>query len=208
MTSEPQHQLTNKGETGRIEAFSDGVFAIAITLLILDIKVPQLTEGESLLPALAKEWPAYFAFVTSFATIGIMWINHHRLFTLIKRLDQMLLVLNGLLLLGVTVVPFPTALLGAYIQHSQGYVAALIYSGTFIVTALLFNLLWWYAARKGRLLDQQAEAQAVQTITRQYGWGPWLYGAAFVLAPVSVLASIALNLLLAIFFALPGKRSH
>jgi len=102
-------------ETARIEAFSDGVFAIAITLLILEIKVPQEAGSEeALTKALARQWPSYVAFLSSFATIGIMWINHHRLFTHIRRIDHGLLVLNSLLLLAVVVVPFPTALLAAH----------------------------------------------------------------------------------------------
>src|SRR5882672_2129896 len=94
-------------ETGRIEAFSDGVFAIAITLLVLDLKVPRaLQDGRTLASSLGAMWPSYLAFVTSFATILIMWINHHRMFTLIGRADDRVMFYNGLLLLGVTVVPF------------------------------------------------------------------------------------------------------
>ena len=74
-------------ESGRVEAFSDGVFAIAITLLILEVKVPRGFSGKDLVPALLEQWPSYAAFLTSFATIGIMWLNHHRLFTLIRRVD-------------------------------------------------------------------------------------------------------------------------
>src|SRR5215813_3568997 len=97
-------------ETSRIEAFSDGVFAIAITLLVLDLKVPPDPSGiHRLAELLLSEWPAYLAFLTSFATILIMWINHHRIFTLVGRSDDRLLFYNGLLLLGVTVVPFPTS---------------------------------------------------------------------------------------------------
>ena len=194
-------------ETGRIEAFSDGVMAIAITLLVLDIKVPRdLPEDARLLDALLAQWPAYFAFVTSFATIGIMWINHHRLFTLIKRSDQMLLVLNSLLLLGITFVPFPTSLLAEYIGEPHQQTAALVYSGTFVVTAICFNLLWRYASYKNRLLDPASDPLAVQAISRQYLFGPLFYLVAFGLAFVSGVASLAVNLLLAVFFALPARR--
>jgi uncharacterized membrane protein len=202
----PNNTLEEK-ETGRIEAFSDGVFAIAITLLVLDIKVPrELPESARLLDALGAQWPAYFAFVTSFATIGIMWINHHRLFNLIKRSDQLLLVLNGLLLMGITFIPFPTALLAEYIEQRDKHIAAMIYSGTFIVTAILFNLLWHYASHKNRLLDPQSDPLAVRSISRQYAFGPLVYLVAFGLAFFSAEASLALNMLLAVFFAVPGKR--
>jgi uncharacterized membrane protein len=153
--SESQAVDENK-ETGRVEAFSDGVFAIAITLLVLNIQVPHdLPAGKSLANALIDQWPTYLAFVTSFATIGIMWINHHRLFAHIRRSDNPLLVLNGLLLIGITLVPFPTALLAAYIGHPDEQVAALVYGGTLVVIAICFNLLWLYASRGKRLLDRK-----------------------------------------------------
>src|SRR5579872_4040697 len=90
-------------ETGRVEAFSDGVFAIAITLLVLDLKIPSASPSARLADQLAKQWPAYLAFLISFSFIGIMWINHHSLFTYIRRIDHALLILNGSLLMGVTV---------------------------------------------------------------------------------------------------------
>jgi uncharacterized membrane protein len=199
-------EMDESKETGRIEAFSDGVFAIAITLLVLDIKVPRdLPESARLADALLAQWPAYFAFVTSFATIGIMWINHHRMFNLIKRSDQLLLALNNLLLLGITFVPFPTALLAEYIERRDQRTAALVYSGTFIVIAVLFNLLWRYASHRNRLLDRGSDAHSVTVISRQYAFGPLLYLVAFGLAFVSVVASVALNMLIAVFFALPGR---
>jgi uncharacterized membrane protein len=191
-------------ETGRVEAFSDGVFAIAITLLVLDMKVPrELPVDVTLAAALAREWPSYLAFVTSFATILIMWINHHRIFTLIGRVDDRLLFYNGLLLLGVTVVPFPTALVAAYLGRSGQYVAAAVYNGTFIVIAVLFNLLWLSASARGRLLHANASARTVEAITRSYRWGPVIYTFAFALAFVNVAASLALNLALAVHFARP-----
>jgi uncharacterized membrane protein len=202
-----EKEESNEKKTGRIEAFSDGVYAIAITLLVLDIKVPHdQPEAARLLEALLAQWPSYFAFVTSFATIGIMWINHHRLFNLIKRSDQLLLILNGLLLLGITFVPFPTALLAEYIAEPAQHIAAMIYSGTFVVIAIFFNLLWRYASYQNRLLDPRADPRAVQSISQQYAFGPLLYLLAFGLAFVSALASLVMNMLLALFFAIPGRK--
>ena len=194
-------------ETGRIEAFSDGVFAVAITLLALDLKVPHdMADGRSLGRALLAQWPSYLAFVTSFATIGIMWINHHRLFTHIRRTDNTLLVLNGLLLLGVTFVPFPTAVVAEYIPRPAGQAAAVLFSGTYTVLAVMFNLLWRYSSGKNRLLDRRADPRVVEAITRGYSVGPPLYFLSFALAFVNVAASIVMNLLLAIFFALPNQN--
>ena len=201
--------MQEEKETARIEAFSDGVFAIAITLLVLDIKVPhrdQLPEGVRLIGALLKQWPTYLAYVTSFLTILIMWMNHHKLFQHIKRSDHMFLLINGLLLMGVTIVPFPTSLLAEYIEHPYARVAAAIYSGMFVVTAVLFNILWRYAAHKGRLLVKDYDPQVVQKITDQYRFGPLLYIVAFGLSFVSVTASVGICVALAIFFALPLPR--
>jgi len=131
----------------RLEAFSDGVFAIAITLLILDVRVPRdLPQTTRLADAMLAAWPNYFAFLTSFATIGIMWMNHHRLFRIIARADHALLIWNGLLLLGITFVPFPTALIAEYIQRPDQRTAAMVLGGTYVFLALMFNGLWWHAA--------------------------------------------------------------
>ena len=111
-------------ETSRIEAFSDGVFAIAIALLILEIKVP--TAENDLAAQLLRQWPSYVAFVISFAFIGIMWINHHRLFTHIRRADNALMILNLALLLGVTAVPYPTAVLAQHLNRGGQRTAAIL----------------------------------------------------------------------------------
>jgi len=194
-------------ETGRVEAFSDGVFAVAITLLVLNIQVPPnaLGEGE-LRDFLLSKGPTYLAFVTSFATIGIMWINHHRLFNHIKRTDTILLLLNLLLLMAIVFVPFPTALLAQYIALPNQRLSALVYSGTFVVLAIFFNLLWRYATYNGRLLGKNADLSAVRAISRQYLFGPLLYSVAFGLAWINVPASVVVNLLLAVFFAIPSRK--
>ncbi len=191
-------------QTSRLEAFSDGVFAIAITLLILDLRVPRaLAQGQSLADALADNWPNYLAFLTSFATIGIMWINHNRMFTHVTRADNNLLILNGLLLMGVTFVPFPTSLIAEYLGHPNEAIAARVYTGTFVVLAILFNVLWRYASHHSRLLDVRVDRKAADRITRQYSVGPATYLAAFVITWINVPAAMALTLLLAIYFALP-----
>src|SRR5579872_5939855 len=137
-------------ETGRIEAFSDGVFAVAITLLVLNLQPPKPLQ-ESLLIWLGQQWPAYLAFMTSFATIGVMWINHHRLFTYITHSDSTLMALNLLLLMLIVIVPFPTALLAEYIAATDPqfawdqHIAALLFNGTYVLLALCFNMLWRYS---------------------------------------------------------------
>jgi uncharacterized membrane protein len=193
-------------ETNRIEAFSDGVFAIAITLLVLDLKVPREAHSEQQLGSLLlAQWPSYLAFLTSFATILIMWINHHRIFTLVGRSDDRLLIYNGLLLLGVTLVPFPTSLVAEYLRRDGGRLATLLFNGTYIFIAICFNLLWRSAAGGHRLLRRDADRAAVQAIFDAYRFGPAWYVIAFLLTFVSVTGSLLLNLGLAIFFALPRK---
>jgi len=189
-------------ETARVEAFSDGVFAIAITLLILDVHVPPASSGH-LASALARQWPTYFAFLISFAFIGIMWVNHHRLFNHIRRCDNALMFLNLLLLLGVTVVPFPTALLAAHYSAGDRTTAAAVFNGTYVVIAIFFNLLWFHAVKSG-LLDSAA-IESAGGISRRYGIGPLSYLICLGLTWVSVPASLALNVGLAVFFAMPPK---
>jgi uncharacterized membrane protein len=199
-------------ETGRVEAFSDGVFAVAITLLVLNIH--GLTDPTKPLPDadlltfLSNQWPTYLAFVTSFATIGVMWMNHHRLFTHITRVDTNLFALNLLLLLVIVFIPFPTALLASYITHPEDHYAALLYSGTNILLAISFYLLWRYASHDNRLLDEKSDKKSVDAITNQYRYGPLFYVITFILAIIYVPASIGAALLLAGFFALPGRRAR
>ncbi len=204
----PAQQGQEEKETGRVEAFSDGVFSIAMTLLVLDIKVPRAADvgTASLGDLLLRQWPTYVSYVLSFATVLIMWTNHHKLFRLIRRSDHTFLMINGLLLMFVTLVPFPTALLAEHIARPGATAAAAVYSGTFVCIALLFNVLWHYAAHEGRLLSRTHDRDAAESITRQYRFGPLLYLAAFVLAFVYVPASVGLCGLLAAFFALPGRK--
>ena len=196
----------DENETARVEVFSDGVFAIAMTLLVLDIKVPHASDlvGNTTLPDLLEhEWPAFVAYVLSFATILVIWTNHHKLFRLIRRCNHTFLMINGALLMGVTLVPFTTALLAEYITHPGAPTAAAVYSGAFILIALLFNVLWHYAAHKDRLLLPGHDRAVATSITRQYRFGPPLYLAAFLLALFSVPASVGLCALVVCFFALP-----
>ena len=192
-------------ETARVEAFSDGVFAIAITLLIIEVKVPRHVPEGQLWPTLVGMWPSFLAFLTSFITIGVMWVNHHRLFTLIRRCDNGLLMTNLLLLLGITWVPFPTALLAEYLGHPGDRVAAVVYSGSFFVIAIFFQILWRYTTRRGRLLGEDYDREMVAWITRQYTPGPFAYLATLLVGMASATACLLLNMLLALFFALPPR---
>ena len=206
-----QAHTAPQAETGRLEAFSDGVFAVAITLLALNLVVPH-QDGDrpvhDLLTALLAQWPSYLAYALSFLTILIMWVNHHTLFRFIKRTDHLFLLLNGLLLLVVTAIPFGTSLLASYLQSDQKKVAQVVYCGLSLAMAIIYSRMWAYAAYNGRLLDPAADSTLVQSITRQYAVGPLLYVAATALAFVSAEASLGVCILLAVFFALPSTLTR
>jgi uncharacterized membrane protein len=197
-------------ETARVEAFSDGIFAIAITLLVLNIRVPSpdLTgHGGTLLPALLRLWPAYLGYLISFLTIGIMWVNHHSMFVLIRRTDRYFLLLSVFFLMCIAFLPFPTAVLAEYLPEPKGRrVAVALYSATFVLIAVAYNALWWYAVRGGRLLDENADREAVGTISRRYMFGPIAYAISFGLAFINAWASLAVHGLLAAFFVLPVRK--
>jgi TMEM175 potassium channel family protein len=138
--------------TRRLEAFSDAVFAIAITLLALTLQVPELTmiTPQALVAALMAHWPSYLSFVLSFVTLLIAWVYHHRLLQGTKRAGTRLLYTNGALLLIVSAVPFPTALLGVYLTTAAASVVAAIYAGYIGLLNLSYNVLWWMVARPQR----------------------------------------------------------
>jgi uncharacterized membrane protein len=197
-------------ETARVEAFSDGVFAIAITLLVLEIQVPEpdLTgHGSTLLSALFGLWPSYVGYLISFITIGIMWVNHHNMFMLIRGTDRYFLLLSVLFLMCIAFLPFPTALLAEYLSQPKGrQVAVAAYSASFVLIALAYNAVWWYAAHDGRLLEPKADTEAVRTISKRYMIGPIAYAASFVLAFVNAWASLAVHGFLVAFYLLPLRK--
>jgi uncharacterized membrane protein len=205
--SRKKYKIFERNETVRIEAFSDGVFAIAITLLVLGINVPKLRElgpEGSLLFTLLKQWSHYLAFVTSFITIFSMWVNHHRIFSFIQRTDHPFLYWNGLLLLFITFMPFPTVLLAEYLLHPENNVAGAIFTGTYVAIAFAFKGLWHHASKNGRLLAQNVDQREIRQITKQYRFGPLLYLVAFALSFVSIGLCIGLCVFLAVFFAFKG----
>jgi uncharacterized membrane protein len=138
--------------TGRLEAFSDAVFAIAITLLVLNLQVPVLTTvtPQTLVATLVAKWPTYLGFLLSFVTLLIAWVYHHRLLEGAKHAGTGLLFTNGMLLLIVSLVPFPTALLGAYLTTPAASVVSAIYAGYIGVLNFTYNLLWWVVVRQQR----------------------------------------------------------
>ncbi|TME22999.1 MAG: DUF1211 domain-containing protein [Chloroflexi bacterium] len=186
----------------RLEAFADGIFAIAATLLTLNLAV---TEGHPLGHELLIIWPQYAAYAISFVTIGIIWINHHTVMHQIAHVDRTFLTLSVLFLAVIAFIPFPTRLLAQHIQDDGAQAAALAYGTTLTLTAIFFNAIWRYAAWGRRLLRQDAEEKAVQGISRSYAFGPPIYLAATVVALKSPAASAALFGALALFYTLESS---
>jgi uncharacterized membrane protein len=189
-------------ETGRVEAFSDGVFAIAITLLILIIEPP--SSGEHLGHELLRLWPSYLAYAASFLTIGIMWVNHHAVFRHFARVDRPMLFLNILLLMLIAFVPFPTRVVAEFIRSGDDRrAAALLYGITMTMTAILFFAVWMYGSRK--LLRPEADMREVSGITRSYLPGTPIYGAATLIAFANATVSLVMFACIALFYALSSS---
>ncbi len=210
ITKRERTHSSESRESGRVEAFSDGVFAIAVTLLVLEIRVPLPEElaGKGLGAVLLQQWPMYLAYMFSFRWILVMWTAHHNLFKKIQRVDQIFLLINGLLLMAITLVPFPTGLLAEYIRLSEQdsavgnqRLATLIYSGLALVISILFDLLSWYAS--GRLITQTVGTEYKRHTARHYILGPALFFSSFLLAFVSVWLSLLIYVGLLVFYAFP-----
>jgi uncharacterized membrane protein len=178
--------------TGRLEAFSDGVFAIAITLLILEIRIPDAGASGSLASALVALWPSYFAFALSFFVILVTWITHHDLIALVSASSRPLQLANGLALFYVTFIPFPTAVLAANLGGPEASTAAAFYCGTFVVGSGAFNLLV-ATIERGQLCHPHVDPQIIRRVRRAFRITFVIYVAATLLALVAPYLALALN---------------
>lgn len=205
MSSE-QKETSLEKETGRIEAFSDGVFAVAITLLVFNLQVPQPPVGETFSVAtlgheLLKQWPFYLAFITSFATILIMWISHHSIFKMVYRSNTPFLFANGFLLLTVTAVPFPTSLVAEYLNKPAAAMACAVYAGIFVVVNIAYNVLLWTVRHHRHLLRPEVSDAQLKMTTRNALLGLPLYLIATVVAFVNPYISVGICSALWVFWA-------
>jgi uncharacterized membrane protein len=186
---------------GRVEALSDGVFAIAITLLVLTISQP--TDYHDLAHQLVERWPDYAAYAVSFSIVGIMWLNHHSIFSHFSRVDQPLFYLNLALLMTVVFLPYPTGVFGGALQRGEGMTAAAVaYSITMAVNAYTWAALWLYASLRRRLLVTAFPESERRTATVLFTIGPGFYTVAVGLAFVNAYACLAFHGLLAVYYAL------
>jgi uncharacterized membrane protein len=205
----PEEPIARLSTTGRVEAFSDGVMAIAITLLVLELKVPapeELKDG-TLLDALLARWPSYVAYLAAFLTIGIIWLNHHTLLSKIARFDARLHWLNLALLLGVATLPFPTALLADYVATPgpNASVAAAAYGLTATFMALPWGFIWRHLGNHPELLEPGYDAAHAQLEYRRGTLGVPIYVAATAVSLVLPLLALVLYIGIAAVYAITSQ---
>ena len=191
--------------TNRLETFSDAVFAIAETLLVLEFTVKTGHNAPSLSYQLVHQlWPAYLAYATSFLTIAIIWINHHHVMVTIERVDRTFLFITALLLLVVAFIPFPTRLVAHSLQsHSDERAAVYAYGATLLLMAIIFNVLWTYARRNRRLLGDELPESTIRAVNLACGIGMPLTGLVLLLATWTPLGGVIFAFSLSAFY-LPG----
>jgi uncharacterized membrane protein len=191
--------------TNRLEAFSDGVFAVAITLLVLEIDVPG---GENLWHHLKEEWPSFAAFAVSFWVIGIIWVNHHGVIDHLRRADRGVLYLNLLVLMTVVFIPFSTELFAIHLKSgADEKVAAIVYSSSFLAMGVSFGLLWTYVTNHREALGVSLTDEEVRSTRRSFLIGNPIYALAFAMSFVSPAAVLAIVALVAFYYAVVGMRS-
>jgi uncharacterized membrane protein len=194
---------------GRLEAFSDGVIAVAITLLALELPIPEPGGGRSLAHELLSRWPSFAAFAVSFLTIGIIWINHRAMLERVAVIDHRTLLLNLLLLLSVCLLPFSTAVMAAYLKATDGEgLAAAIYAGSFLLMSLVFFAMQLHVLRlRPHLLHQRITPEIRDAVLRRNAAGLLPYFAATAVAAVSPYATLALTAAVAVFYAAPSTTA-
>ena len=187
--------------TARLETFSDGVFAIAATLLILEVRLPghgSVTHG------LVHAWPSYVAYAISFLTIGIIWVNHHTVMEQIGRVDRTFLFINVVFLMVVAFSPFPTRVLAEHLREGSKS-AAFAYGLAFTLMAICYGALWFYAVRGGRLIADTADPRVVSGISRSFAPGWLIYGAATLSSLISAYVAVAGYAAIALFYVLESS---
>jgi uncharacterized membrane protein len=189
----------------RLEAFSDGVFAVAITLLVLEINVPG---GENLWHQLKEEWPSFASFFVSFWVIGIIWVNHHGVIDHLKRADRGVLYLNLLVLMSVVLIPFATALMAEHLKSgADEHVAAAVYAGAFVLMAVAFGVLWEYITRHRRKLGVELTDEEVRRRSLAFQIGNPIYALALIVAFISPAVVLVIIGALAVYYMVAGMRS-
>lgn len=197
-------------ETVRIENFSDAVFAIAITLLVLDLHVPDtntIKNGSDLLIYLKGEWTSYLAFTLSFFSIFIMWVNHHKIFKQIYSRNTAIMFANGLILFLVSAVSYPTALLARFFDGDASNIAVAIYTGIFVLINISYNLLWFIASANKKLLRPGITNLTIKKIKNNYLYGLPTYLVAFGISFQFPAIALGINMILLVFWAASSGKA-
>jgi len=207
--SETKTETGSDLSTSRLEAFSDGVFAIAITLLIIEIKVPSHEDlkNQTLAQYIWNQWPKYFAYILSFVMIGIYWANHHYLFKLFKRTNHLFNLLNVFFLMTIAFLPYPTGVLGDYIlttEHAK--FAVTFYAFAIWLPAFAWLLIWLYARHRRRIVDHTLSQRFINSLTWQYYLSNVFYITAFLISLFSAALSITICVGLTLLYLLPPRK--
>jgi uncharacterized membrane protein len=194
----------------RLEAFSDGVIAVAITLLVLDLHVPDPAVPGSLAQRLGEQWPSFAAYVISFLTIGVIWINHHAMLRRLAGVDHSVLALNVLLLMSIVVLPFTTSLMSEYLTApAGGHVAAVVYGASFLLMSMVFFAMQRHLLiNRPHLLGEKLTPALRRSILRRNAAGVAPYLLATLAGLFSPYLTLAISGAIALFYALPTREPH
>src|SRR4051812_43004781 len=201
--------MSDEKETIRIEAFSDGVFSIAITLLALELPFPRiehLPNNAVLTKAFLNNWTSYLAFILSFFSVLIMWMNHHAIFRHVHKTTNAIMFANGFMLLLVVAVPYPTSLIAEYFNSPAANTAVAVYSGLFILINISYNLLWYAASKNAQSLKPGVSNTVIKSFRNIYLIGFPVYVVAFAVAFFSATLSLIICMLLWIYWAIAIKK--
>ena len=202
--------MSESPSTQRIEAFSDGVFSIAITLLVLELQLPASAGGGVSLPLsmeLARLWPAYVGYVMSFIMIGIYWANHHYIFGMYRATNHVFNLLNICFLMCISFLPFPAAVLSRrFNQSADSQTAVLFYAFGLLLPAVGFTAMWLYASRGHRLVDKRLSKSFIRHLTSQYLSACVIYIAAMVVTRWSAVSGLIICVVLTLLFLLPSRK--
>jgi len=187
-------------------AYFDAIFAIALTLLVIEIRIPEHSQHENLLIILGHEWPKFISFLISFMIISVVWFNHHTMFHYIKKIDHTLILLNMVLLLNVIAIPFCSSILGEFAEagDENSRIAALVYGGWITLGGIPFNLIWNYALKHRELLHDGCDMDDLFNMKKHFFRGPFLYLFVTLLALLNAWVSILGFAFLIILYFLPA----
>jgi uncharacterized membrane protein len=203
---ELSREIRNEISKSRIEMLTDGIFAIVMTLLVLEIAVPQLTHSEAttgeLLRQLIELWPVIYSYALSFIILGFFWIGHHDQFYYIKRANRIFAWITIFYLMFIAFIPFSTALLGEYTDQQ---ISVVIYGINIAVAGFWARVQWWYASKDHRLTDPDLEPTFVKIMSRRGTIGIVIYLIAAALSFVSIIASLVLFIVIPIYYLVPAR---